>query len=217
MGDLFRKVTVKAGRKIESRKWYAHLRDELGRRKAVPLSPDKDIARRMLADLERKAERRRAGIHDDFDDHAARPVADHLADYRRHLAAKGSADHVAAQIDHIRLILADGRIERLADLTAPRQLRTEPAQRASTRIALRFLGDPAAATGQTVQRLRCHALTQANARPSPGPRRNARRGLRCSPGGRRSGRRRPRPATVGCAAVRCRPARSVPARRPTGS
>src|SRR5262249_33990612 len=59
-------------------------------RKRVPLASDKTVARVMLADLVRKAERGEAGLEDEMTRARERPLAQHLEDYRRYILAKGN-------------------------------------------------------------------------------------------------------------------------------
>ena len=50
----------------------------------------------MLADLERKVERRKAGFTDDFEDSRKAPISDLIAEYLDHLALKGDGKrHIA--------------------------------------------------------------------------------------------------------------------------
>ncbi len=52
-----------------SKKWYGKYRDHNGDLKKTPLSPVKELARSMLVELVRKAQRRRAGQEDPFEQH----------------------------------------------------------------------------------------------------------------------------------------------------
>lgn len=66
MGDVFRQQYRKRdGSKGSSRKWYGDYKDHAGVRRRVPLATDKAAARAMLRDLERRAERRKAGLVDE--------------------------------------------------------------------------------------------------------------------------------------------------------
>jgi integrase len=62
---------------------------------AVPLCTNKAAAEVMLADLIRKAERGEAGMSDPFERHSKRPLAEHVAGYRRELEARGNAKRYA--------------------------------------------------------------------------------------------------------------------------
>ena len=92
----------------KTEKHYGRVRDHLGLRREVPLCRDKTAAETLLREMQRKADRRRSGDVSAFDDHAKRPLLEHLADYRRYLASKGSeAEHVEQTESRIRAI-ADG-------------------------------------------------------------------------------------------------------------
>jgi hypothetical protein len=67
MGDVFKQQYKRSsGKGGELRRYYGNLVDEHGKRKRVALSTDKQAARSMLRDLEREAERRKAGLIDVF-------------------------------------------------------------------------------------------------------------------------------------------------------
>src|SRR5262245_56448253 len=94
MANLYKKPVVKTdattGKKIKrkSGKWWGRYRDEHGVEKRVPLTTDKGAAQAMLNECVRKAERRKAGIEDPFDDHRKRPLLEHLAAFQKHLSNK---------------------------------------------------------------------------------------------------------------------------------
>ena len=70
--------------KTTSKKWWGQYRDALGRDRRVPLARDKAAAHAMLNDLVRKAEREAAGMTDAFDEHAKRPLTEHLKDFNEY-------------------------------------------------------------------------------------------------------------------------------------
>jgi hypothetical protein len=74
-----------------SRKWYGEYRDADGVERRVPLATDRTAAELMLAELVRKAELKQANVADPFEEHSKRPLAEHLADFRRELEARGNA------------------------------------------------------------------------------------------------------------------------------
>src|SRR6266542_4049985 len=75
------KVKKKSGR------WYGRPAGRTS--KPVSLSTNKTAAQQLLADLVKKAEFARAGLMDPkFEEHARRPLAEHLADFRRELQAR---------------------------------------------------------------------------------------------------------------------------------
>src|SRR5262245_33178754 len=76
-----RKVKKKSG------KWYGRLP---GSTRPVPLSANKVAAQQLLAEMVKKAELGRAGLGDPFEDHRKRPLAEHLADFKGALVARGN-------------------------------------------------------------------------------------------------------------------------------
>jgi excisionase family DNA binding protein len=78
-----------------SEKWYGRYTDGAGRPHRKPLAESKEIARRMLAKLAGDSQLAGVGIADPFADHRGRPLAEHLEDFRRFLAARDNcAEHV---------------------------------------------------------------------------------------------------------------------------
>jgi hypothetical protein len=91
-------LTKKGDRYLEpSEKWYGQYKYADGCTRRVPLSTDKTAAQQMLNALVRKAELGKVGIVDPFEEHARRPLADHLDDFRRSLVNKGSSERHAQQ------------------------------------------------------------------------------------------------------------------------
>ena len=72
--------------RVPSPYWYGKVR---GNR--VKLKKDKFSSEQLLADKLKKADRGEAGLVDPFEKHNNRPLAEHLADYRRELEAKENA------------------------------------------------------------------------------------------------------------------------------
>jgi integrase len=106
-------------RKVKKRtaKWYGQYVDADGDRQRVPLCTDKVAARQMLAELERKAEHRKAGLVDRFAEHRKAPIDAHLADYETHLRNKGvSAKHLSETMRRLRAVVEHCGIRSLADL-----------------------------------------------------------------------------------------------------
>jgi len=97
MGDVFRQHYTRNGVTKTLRKWYGEVPDPNGGKpKRVPLSADKQVARSLLRDLERKAERRRAGYTDDFEEMRQAPIAGLVEEYLGYMALKGDGQrHIA--------------------------------------------------------------------------------------------------------------------------
>ncbi len=113
------KYHTKTGELAESSKWYGRYHDHTGKLKSVPLAKDKAAARAMLAALERQAERRRAGISDEFTEAAAGPLAPLVAAFLADLKLRGRTDGYRAEAESLlgRIFVACG-FATLADLRA---------------------------------------------------------------------------------------------------
>jgi hypothetical protein len=72
-----------------SKCWYFKYRDRYGTLRRAKGYTDLKATEQLAAEMERKIARQRAGLIDPAEEHARRPLADHLADYGRHLEAKG--------------------------------------------------------------------------------------------------------------------------------
>jgi integrase len=123
------KKGTSGARKVRKRseKWYALYLDANDEWKRKPLCADKTAAQTMLNDLLTQEDHKRAGRIDGFDEAMARPVAEHLADYKAHLQAKRNTEkHVALQM---------GRIESLCDACHFRRLTEIQASAVDTFLA----------------------------------------------------------------------------------
>ena len=80
----------------KSARWMVAWTDELGHRRTRRGYTDKALSERLARQLEDAARARREGTIDAaaerMADHSRRPLADHVADYRVYLAAKGSTE-----------------------------------------------------------------------------------------------------------------------------
>jgi len=81
MGYLFRQRYTRGGVTHKSEKWYGEYRDKDGKVRRVALSTDKQAAKAMLSDLERVAERRKAGLIDDYADARKTDTGGLVAEY----------------------------------------------------------------------------------------------------------------------------------------
>src|SRR5262245_7975684 len=110
------RVAVAAG------KWYAKYRDGAGVVRVVPTGcRDETAARRVLADLERKAELVRSGVMTTAEavigGHQTTPLAEHFATFDQYLRAKGdSAIHRSYTGRYFRRPAAECSFATLADL-----------------------------------------------------------------------------------------------------
>ena len=109
MASLFRPVFVRyldsAGRRVSkqtpgatpkrerSKTWWANYRGVDGKRNRVSLHDDRDTAESMLADLVKRVRREESGDADPFEASRKRPLAEHIAEFEKHLAAKNRTPH----------------------------------------------------------------------------------------------------------------------------
>jgi len=71
-----------------------------------------------LAELVRRSERERVGIIEPTDEHRKRPIAKHLADYKRYLESKQSAPrYVALAVGRVKSLIAGCRFRSIADFS----------------------------------------------------------------------------------------------------
>jgi integrase len=100
-------------------KWYGQGVPGWPPKKRVPLATHKATAQAMLNRLVEVAIRGRAGLTDEFADHRHRPLAEHVADFAAHLAAKDKTPkHVQQTKTHVLAILKGCRFNRTGDLSA---------------------------------------------------------------------------------------------------
>jgi integrase/recombinase XerC len=102
--------------RVYSPNWYGHVNGE-----RVTLCTNKEAAELMLADLMRKAAMGKVGITDPYEEHRLRPLAEHLADYRRELEARGNAPrYVELVASRLRDLLDGCGFTLIPDLSAAR-------------------------------------------------------------------------------------------------
>jgi integrase len=90
----------------ESYQWYGEFVDACGRRRRVPLCPDKREAEKMLAKLITDAKMATLGMVDRYAEHRDRPILEHLEDFRRDLEAGASVpEHVKKTVSQVRAIV----------------------------------------------------------------------------------------------------------------
>jgi integrase len=107
--------------------WYISYVGPDGRRQTVKGCPDKAATEAMARKLETQAALSRMGVVDAKSEAYRvaenRPIAEHLADYRRMLTAKGSgADHAKVTASRIRRVLDGAGIRKLSHLSASKVL-----------------------------------------------------------------------------------------------
>jgi hypothetical protein len=101
--------------------------DENGRRRKAPGCTDKAETERIANRLENEVALRRAGLIDRkteaYRDHEARPLADHLADFKAALLAKGgTAKHAQMTEYRARRVVELAKAKRITDLSLSKAL-----------------------------------------------------------------------------------------------
>ncbi len=105
----------------ESPVWWGKYKGADGRFRKVPLCADKTASKQILAKMVADAKLAEHGMGDRFAEHRKRPLAEHLADYRRFLTAKGNtAKHVRLTCRRIEGALAGCGFVWIADLDGPK-------------------------------------------------------------------------------------------------
>jgi integrase len=78
---------------------------------------DRKATEALAVELERRGQREAAGIADPTDEHAKRPLAEHVADFRRYLAAKGNTVlYVQLALFRLNAVLDGCGFVRMSDL-----------------------------------------------------------------------------------------------------
>lgn len=105
----------------KSKVWWGRWRDAKGRDQRKALSADKSAAQTMLAKIIKKADREATGLADPFEEHLARPLVEHLADYRSYLTALDrDPDHVKLTDSRVQAIIDSAQAVFFADLSPSR-------------------------------------------------------------------------------------------------
>ncbi len=104
-----------------SKRWYFKYRDATGTLRRVKGYTDLKATEQLAAETERKSARAKSGYSDPAEEHAQRPLADHLTDYAAHLEAKGNTPkHVALSTGRVRTLLTGSGAVFLRDVDAAR-------------------------------------------------------------------------------------------------
>jgi hypothetical protein len=110
-----------------SKKYVILYHDENGERKKKTGATDKAVTERIARDLENRVLLRREGVVDPQDetyrDHEARPLKDHLEEFRRALVAKGgSRKHAQVTAYRARRVIELAKAGRISDLSLSKAL-----------------------------------------------------------------------------------------------
>ncbi len=118
-GQTIRARLTKDGKRcrVETDHWNVRFKDEHGRWKEVKGYTDKEATLSLERELTRRADRRRQGIDDPFEDHARRPILDHLADFETSLASRRLDDkHVSGVVGRVRAVIEGCGFKRIGDV-----------------------------------------------------------------------------------------------------
>lgn len=119
----YTKLDPATGQRVthESRKWYCLYKRGL-RWLRVPAYTDKAASLQMLARLERDAAREAEGmLPTEVDEHAARPIAEHVADFCRHVADRGNTpDYIQSTTQRLNYVVDGCKAKLIGDLIPSR-------------------------------------------------------------------------------------------------
>jgi hypothetical protein len=111
------KASFSGAKRRKSPTWWIRYYTPDGKRHLVKGYVDKKATESKAAELERRGIRLAEGLADPLEDHAKRPLAEHLADYVRYLADKGNVPAYVSCLNTRLTSLLDGcRFVRLVDV-----------------------------------------------------------------------------------------------------
>ena len=125
MASIFRQqftVTGENGKRIRKRSqyWYIDYKTADGTRKRIKGFKDKTATNQLAAKLEKESELSQSGLVDRFKEQRQRPLAEHLADFRRSL---GETSRHAIQTEHaLQKVFEACKFYQWADISASRFL-----------------------------------------------------------------------------------------------
>ncbi len=104
---------------VPSETWHARYTDANGHAVVEPLSENKTAAQRMLGDILKRVAEERAGVRTPQTVAARQPLADRLAEYRRHLSdAEAVPRHADQAVRRCQVVFDGCHFFRLADVDA---------------------------------------------------------------------------------------------------
>jgi hypothetical protein len=164
-----------------SKRWYFDCRDVSGTVRRVKGYADLKATEQLAAETERKASRVRSGFTDPGEEHAMRPLADHLKDYAAVLLAKGdTSKHCGQTVGRIAALFSGCGFAFPPDTDAAKAAawlnairRDGEPIRLPDRVdgfkpgeAAQLLGISGTAVGAALKRLGLAATVRATARPA---------------------------------------------------
>ncbi len=104
-----------------SRKWYIKYRDADGRIRNIPGFKDRNSTLAEAARIQRRVERERAGLADPAENEVRRPLAEHLDEFGRSLAAKDdTSKHVGMTLQRAGAVISGCGFKRVTDISSSR-------------------------------------------------------------------------------------------------
>jgi integrase len=144
MASLYKKpITItdpKTGHRVKakSKKWWGRYCDENGLDRRVPLACDKTAALAMLNEIVRKVEYRLAGLENPIEEHAKRPLAAHLDDFREFLEGKGNTyKHARQTANRVKKLLTGCGFKLLPDISPSAVVDWLKRERAAGQLGIR--------------------------------------------------------------------------------
>ncbi len=164
-----------------SKRWYFDVRDANGTVRRVKGFADLKATEQLAAETDRKASRVRSGFTDPAEEHARRPLTEHLKDYAAAMEARGgTAEHIRQTVGRVSSLFtgcgfvfsldADSgkAAEWLNELRRDAALEELPASDSFTPAeTAKLLGISGAAVRSAVKRLRLTATGNGKARTFP--------------------------------------------------
>ena len=106
-------------KRVKSKVWRGEYRDAFGIRRSESLCSNKEAARQLLAELERKAQYERAGLTSPFEKHHKQLLVSHLQDFAATLGnACDSAEYVQSIESRCRRIIEGTGFRYIGDISA---------------------------------------------------------------------------------------------------
>lgn len=119
MASLFKNKIKYKGKTITYPNWYGCYQDEDGKWQKVKLYTDKDASWSRLQEIQRRSDRRRAGVLTKPMEEAPRPLSEHVADYIASLEqANYDAEHRRIAKWMLEQLVKLGAWTQVADITA---------------------------------------------------------------------------------------------------
>ena len=104
--------------------WRGEYRDASGVVRSVTLCSNKQASRQMLAELERKAMQQKSGLVSPYDEHARRPLVEHLEEFVQTLRDAGNTEEHCQLVEtRVRHVVTNCRFRFIAEISGSNVLR----------------------------------------------------------------------------------------------